>query len=438
MTYSNMDNVPTQASGTSELLASDWNTYVRDNFDALKYGHLVFANSSARSAGIGSPVVGIMAFLEDSASFEVYRSGGWSAAMNTASIVDNAVSNAKLRDSAGFSVIGKTGTGSGDPADIVAGADSVLRRSGSGNLEFGTIGASHLSLPTGGALTLIDSQTWTSSTTYTLPANAKICYVELIGGGGGGGGGARKGSETTGNNSYCWGGVGGAGGGLYIGWVKAIDLGTPGNSISVTIGAGGAGGAGRTSTSGDGNGGTNGGNTSLGSNIIAVGGLGGARGWWYPNGGPTEYLGYTLYNIYFYSPSNSSYWGRGGAATVSGSKGYIAGGGGGGGGNLELNYGVASAAGGGNISEFSVTSPILNLDAGGAAAGSNGVSGGNATSGSAFNGGGGGGYGTGGIGGNGGNGGLAAGGGGGGAAATANAGNGGSGGSGRIKLWVYG
>lgn len=60
-------------------------------------------------------------------------------AVTTNHIRDNAVSNAKLRDSAGFSVIGKTGTGSGDPADIVAGADSVLRRSGSGNLEFGSI-----------------------------------------------------------------------------------------------------------------------------------------------------------------------------------------------------------------------------------------------------------------------------------------------------------
>jgi len=54
-------------------------------------------------------------------------------------IANNAVSNAKFRQSAGFSVVGKTDTGTGNVADITAGTDGVLRRSGSGNLAFGTI-----------------------------------------------------------------------------------------------------------------------------------------------------------------------------------------------------------------------------------------------------------------------------------------------------------
>lgn len=54
-------------------------------------------------------------------------------------IDDDAVTDSNLRESAGFSVIGKTDTGTGNPADIVAGTDSVLRRSGSGNLSFGTV-----------------------------------------------------------------------------------------------------------------------------------------------------------------------------------------------------------------------------------------------------------------------------------------------------------
>ncbi len=99
LSYSNLDNVPTQIAGTSELLASDWNTYVKDNFDALKYGHLVFADSTARNAGIGSPIVGIMVFLSNESGSEVlqvYGGSGWRAAVNTASIVDLAVTTGKI------------------------------------------------------------------------------------------------------------------------------------------------------------------------------------------------------------------------------------------------------------------------------------------------------------------------------------------------------
>jgi Repeat of unknown function (DUF5907) len=55
-------------------------------------------------------------------------------------IANNAVSNAKLRDSGALSVIGRSANSSGDPADIsaVAASGSVLRESGSA-LGFGTI-----------------------------------------------------------------------------------------------------------------------------------------------------------------------------------------------------------------------------------------------------------------------------------------------------------
>lgn len=55
------------------------------------------------------------------------------------SLIDNGVSNAKLRDSTGLSVIGRSANSLGDPADIVAGSDGdVLRRSGI-TLGFGLI-----------------------------------------------------------------------------------------------------------------------------------------------------------------------------------------------------------------------------------------------------------------------------------------------------------
>jgi hypothetical protein len=57
----------------------------------------------------------------------------------TAGIADNAITDAKLRDSAGLSVIGRATNTTGDPADITAGTDAhVLRRSGT-TLGFGQV-----------------------------------------------------------------------------------------------------------------------------------------------------------------------------------------------------------------------------------------------------------------------------------------------------------
>jgi hypothetical protein len=62
-------------------------------------------------------------------------------AVQTVKIVNNAVTDAKLRDSAALSVIGNATNASADPADIVAGTDGhVLRRSGT-TLGFGTLPA---------------------------------------------------------------------------------------------------------------------------------------------------------------------------------------------------------------------------------------------------------------------------------------------------------
>lgn len=76
---------------------------------------------------------------------EVTGSGATSI---STTIANNSVSNAKLRDSAGLSVIGKATTGSGDPADIVAANDGeILRRSGT-SLAFGTIPITSVTMAT--------------------------------------------------------------------------------------------------------------------------------------------------------------------------------------------------------------------------------------------------------------------------------------------------
>jgi hypothetical protein len=64
--------------------------------------------------------------------------------ITTGGIADNAVTNAKLRDSAGLSVIGNGTNASADPADIVAASDgAVLRRSGT-SVGFGQVAAAGL------------------------------------------------------------------------------------------------------------------------------------------------------------------------------------------------------------------------------------------------------------------------------------------------------
>jgi len=73
MSYANMDAVPTQTAGTSELLASDWNTYVRDNFDSIKFGHVV-CTSSTRPTGIAE---GTMIYETDTNKVLVYNSSSW-------------------------------------------------------------------------------------------------------------------------------------------------------------------------------------------------------------------------------------------------------------------------------------------------------------------------------------------------------------------------
>lgn len=61
------------------------------------------------------------------------------ASIGEANIADGAVTDAKLRDSSGLSVIGRAANTTGDPADIIAGTDNhVLRRSGT-SVGFGQV-----------------------------------------------------------------------------------------------------------------------------------------------------------------------------------------------------------------------------------------------------------------------------------------------------------
>lgn len=61
-------------------------------------------------------------------------------------IANNAVTYAKMQNAtAGYTIMAKAASGSGAYAELAAGTDGVLRRSGSGNLAFGTIDSTNIS-----------------------------------------------------------------------------------------------------------------------------------------------------------------------------------------------------------------------------------------------------------------------------------------------------
>ncbi|MET7479526.1 hypothetical protein ABZT17_34905 [Streptomyces sp. NPDC005648] len=105
----------------------------------------------------------------------------------------------------------------------------------------------------------VDRQIFTTSGTWTRPANAILVHVQVQGAGGGSGGVA----ATTSGQAAC---APGAGGGEYAaGWLTPA---AAGSSVAVTVGTGG------TAGSAGANAGSDGGTSSFGSLITALGGSG--------------------------------------------------------------------------------------------------------------------------------------------------------------------
>lgn len=110
-----MDSVPTQTAGTSELLASDWNTYVRDNFDSIKFGHVV-CTSSTRPTGIAE---GTMIYETDTDKVLVYSGSAW---VEISDITNGASNPIQRNVVTGVSTVGQTTTSSPfiDVTDVTA------------------------------------------------------------------------------------------------------------------------------------------------------------------------------------------------------------------------------------------------------------------------------------------------------------------------------
>lgn len=100
--------------------------YLRKVLDALSAW-----NPDASPIIVGEAIDGAV-LLADTATIEATQSGS----TVSLEVVDDSITDAKLRDSVGFSVIGRAATGTGETADIASGTDAVLGRVGSGNLAF--------------------------------------------------------------------------------------------------------------------------------------------------------------------------------------------------------------------------------------------------------------------------------------------------------------
>lgn len=313
----------------------------------------------------------------------------------------------------------------------------------------GAAGATGPTGPTGAGSSVIDTQTFTSSTTYTVSASAKWVLIECVGAGGGGG----SGRSSTSTNAAA-GGVGGSGGGWYQVLAPASVF---SGSQTVTIGAGGTGGTGVSGASG--NAGAAGGISRFGPYYFGPG-VGGAGG----TTSPTQTgfnFGYIPANLLSYQGrvdeigvsdnfSSSAFGkaGRGGTNNVgtAGQYGFWGGAGGGGGGGVSVSTASAGSDGGGvskdlaTAASFSDTMTVTT--GGGGAGGSSGAGAGTAgsTSDGMGTGGGGGGGATSGTAGAGANGGAPGGGGGGGGGVNASgtSGAGGNGARAEIRITVFG
>lgn len=194
-----------------------------------------------------------------------------------AGVADDSITNAKLANMAQATIKARnTGIGTGDPQDLTltqvldfvgsaANGDMLIRTGG--NWARLAIGSSTNVLQVSGGVPVwatvpstspaTAAEVRSSSATITIPGGATKLLIYLWGGGGGGGGGKFV--------AGCCGGpgVGGSAGGAGA-LIKYLSGLTPGNTLSLTIGAAGTGGT-NSPTSG-----TAGGNSTLASGTQVI------------------------------------------------------------------------------------------------------------------------------------------------------------------------
>ena len=169
----------------------------------------------------------------------------------------------------------------------------VLYASGSSVFFKNTTGTEYNLTGSKGYIQIIE---YTSSGTWSKPANVKYVKLAAVGAGGGGGGGARDAVTNA-----VGGGGGGAGGQISVVFYNASDI--PAGTYTASVATSANRGAGRATTNGAGTAGSSGGTTSLVSasrTLITAGGggggTGGGQGGAFAQGGANS-LSATLLNV---------------------------------------------------------------------------------------------------------------------------------------------
>jgi hypothetical protein len=145
-----------------------------------------------KTSGTGVPEVQTLATLKTDLGLTGTNSGDQTITLTgdvtgsgtgsfATTIGSNVVTYAKIQQSsAGFTIIAKATTGAGNYAELAAGADSILMRSGSGNLTFGTIVTNQI-----GTSQVTYGKIQNASAGFTILANATTgvgAYAELTAG----------------------------------------------------------------------------------------------------------------------------------------------------------------------------------------------------------------------------------------------------------------
>lgn len=166
-------------------------------FAAASHTHAAsdITSGTIATARLGSGTASSTTFLRGDSAYSTIPTGA---------IDDNAITNAKLRDSSALSVIGRSSNTSGDPADIVNTTDhQVMRRSGTSigwgavnlaqsaavtgalpianggtgatdaNAALVALGAAEAAHVQDGTTVTLDSSSWTGALASARPANAQ-------------------------------------------------------------------------------------------------------------------------------------------------------------------------------------------------------------------------------------------------------------------------
>lgn len=261
------------AASTSASNAASSASSAAASYDLFDDRYLGAKSSDPTVDNDGNPLVtGAMYFNTVSNTTRIYNGSGWQDSAAIATSINLA-----------SQVTGTLPVANGGTGATTLTANNVLLGNGTSAVQFVAPGASGNVLTSNGttwassAASSSNLQEFTTSGTWTKPANATFVMVEALGAGGGGGSG-----QIAAAGVDQWGGTGGGGGAYAYRVFKASEL---ASSIAVTVGAGGVGGAAKTGTSESGAAGTAGGNSSFGPYLTAYRGDGGPGGSASQNGG---------------------------------------------------------------------------------------------------------------------------------------------------------